>query len=129
LRLAEDCCDVTATERTLRDNQAEGVSLMRHRLAATIIISAATAAPLFGVVGSARADTSTCDAYSGQCPAAHVKAVHESRDPATTTIKTEGSSLPFTGGEVALMSIAGLGAIGAGSVLAVGGKRRRIAAA
>ena len=64
-----------------------------------------------------------CDAYSGHCP--HVEPTKIVRPP---VVQGERFTLPFTGGEIALMTLVGGGAVGAGAAFAVAGRRRRSAA-
>src|SRR4051812_7804441 len=65
-----------------------------------------------------------CDSYSGTCP--QVKGHHITKPP--TVVLGEKQTLPFTGGEIVLMTAAGLGALGAGGAFVVAGRRRRSAA-
>ena len=96
---------------------------MRRQLAATAIVSGTIVAGSILGTGAAFAAPDTCDAYSTECPP-EVLPTTISRPPA---VEVEGNSatLPFTGGEVALMSIAGIGAIGAGTVFVTAGRRRK----
>jgi LPXTG-motif cell wall-anchored protein len=72
--------------------------------------------------GAAFAAPDTCDAYSTECPP-EVLPTTISKPP--VEVEGNSSTLPFTGGEVALMSIAGIGAIGAGTAFVVAGRRRK----
>lgn len=97
---------------------------MRH-FATTValtggILAGTVAAPLV----AAHADT--CDAYSTQCPGTDVKGVKHTRPDVSPT---SNSRLPFTGGEIALLTVTGVGALGAGAVLVTAGRRRRTATA
>jgi LPXTG-motif cell wall-anchored protein len=95
---------------------------MRRQLAATAILSGTIVAGSLMGTGVAFAAPSTCEAYSTECPP-EVLPTTISKPP----VQVEGNSttLPFTGGEVALMSIAGIGAIGAGTAFVVAGRRRK----
>jgi hypothetical protein len=96
---------------------------MSRQLAATAILSGTIVAGSILGTGVAFAAPSTCDAYSTECP----PEVLPTTITKTPPVQVEGNSstLPFTGGEVALMSIAGIGAIGAGTVFVVAGRRRK----
>jgi hypothetical protein len=65
-----------------------------------------------------------CDAYSGHCP--HVEPTKIVKPP--TAVQGERVTLPFTGGEIVLMTLVGGGALGAGAAFVVAGRRRRTAA-
>ena len=84
------------------------------------------AAFVAGPATLAFADTTTCDAYSGECTT--VEGTKVTRTPTTTTVEGNQSTLPFTGGEIVLMSLAGGAAIGGGVVLVAAGRRRRASA-
>ena len=69
--------------------------------------------------------TKTTDGYSH-----HVVQVcgnkstrHTSR--ITPTVRSNAATLPFTGGEIVGMSVAGLALVGGGTMLVVAGRRRR----
>lgn len=69
----------------------------------------------------------TCDSYSHTC----VKHQHYSQFHHTQVLPlhvTTPSTLPFTGADIAGMSLAGLAAIGGGAALVVAGRRRRATA-
>jgi hypothetical protein len=98
-----------------------------------------TGAAVLGVASivgapAALAQTVTCDAYSEGCETAEVLPDAITRGSAGTTagVASTGasrsgaspSSLPFTGGETAALSLAGAGALAAGVVLVVAGRRR-----
>jgi hypothetical protein len=102
---------------------------MRRHLATTAVLAGLVGGTLVGTTGIASADT--CNAYSSTCPSPSVSGLHFSRNPANApapAVEGTNASLPFTGGEIALMVIAGVGAIGAGSVFVASGRRRRSAA-
>jgi hypothetical protein len=71
--------------------------------------------------GAAEAKTTVCDSYSSSCTPTHVKGVKDVRSPHTSV---HGSTLPFTGGEIALMAVAGAGALAAGTMFVAAGRRR-----
>jgi hypothetical protein len=89
---------------------------------------ALTGGILAGTVGAplVAAHADDCDAYSNSCPGTDVKGVKHTRPDVSPT---NNSRLPFTGAEIALLSITGVGAVGAGAVLVTAGRRRRTAAA
>lgn len=79
---------------------------------------------LLGPATVAHADRRVCDAYSGTCttvPSSTVQGEQLSKPPSGG----DNLTLPFTGGEIVLMSVAGLGAVGAGGALVAGARRRR----
>jgi hypothetical protein len=96
---------------------------MRRTIAATAILSGTLVAGSFIGTGVAFAEPTTCDAYSATCPPSVLPTVITKKP----TVQVEGTSstLPFTGGEIALMSIAGIGAIGAGTFFVTAGRRRK----
>lgn len=80
------------------------------------------AAALLAPTAAAAAPASQCDAYSHTC----VKPLHVFRQTSVLPRTTPTSSqLPFTGADIALMSLAGIAAIGGGSALVIIGRRRR----
>ena len=107
---------------------------MRRHLATTAVLAGLVGGTLAGTTGVAaaagRAPADTCNAYSSTCPSPSVSGLHFSREPAkpAPAVQGESASLPFTGGEIALMVVAGVGAIGAGTVFVATGRRRRSAA-
>ena len=88
-------------------------------LSRTAFTAAALSAGVLLAPAAAFADPGTCDGYSQTC----VKPTHIVKPP--TEVAAEHNTLPFTGAEVVLMTIVGGGAIGAGAMLVVGGRRRR----
>lgn len=77
-----------------------------------------------GIAVAAPAPTGVCDAYSHSChqqPTAQIGPAAPAPADATTN---SASSLPFTGGELVLMSTAGLIAIGGGTVFVAATRRR-----
>src|SRR4051794_19694327 len=97
---------------------------MIMKQAARVITTLALCAGASGLAAPA-AFADPCDSYSGQCP--QVKGHHITKPP--TVVLGEKQTLPFTGGEIVLMTAAGLGALGAGTAFAAAGRRRRAAAA
>ena len=65
-----------------------------------------------------------CAAYGSQCPSVAPTTI-ATPEVKGTTITKEPSSLPFTGGEFALMATAGVVALGGGTALVVASRRRR----
>ena len=96
---------------------------MRRQLATTAVLAGTlVTGSLIGTGVAYADDPNTCEAYSTECPPEVL--------PTTITkapVEVEGNSatLPFTGGEVVLMSIVGIGAIGAGTAFVVAGRRRK----
>jgi hypothetical protein len=106
---------------------------MQRQLATTAILTGIVAGGLAGTASVAvAAPADTCNAYSSTCPSPSVSGLHFTRapgvEPATEVQGTSASRLPFTGGEIALLSVVGVGVIGAGTVMVVTGRRRRSAA-
>lgn len=107
----------------------------------TALVSAALLSG--ALAGAGPASAQTCDAYSGGCasPAPTAGTGGGGGGGTDTTggsggaggtgtaggAGTSGGTLPFTGGEVVLLSAVGLGAVGAGSLLVVAGRKRRTA--
>ncbi|HVA61405.1 MAG TPA: hypothetical protein VNG13_12845 [Mycobacteriales bacterium] len=75
---------------------------------------------------AAQAAGGTCEAYSQNCPQVQGKQFHKATPP--TVVLGEHFALPFTGADVALMSLAGGVALGGGTLMIVAGRRRRAAA-
>jgi len=96
---------------------------MRRQVAITALMTGA----LITGPAAAAALADTCDAYSSACPSPSTEVKPESHEKAPQ-VEGNNSSLPFTGGEIVLMSIAGVAAIGAGTVLVATSRRRRTAA-
>src|SRR3954449_2215157 len=110
---------------------------MRRHLASTAVLAGLVGGTIAGTAGvAAAAPADTCNAYSSTCPSPSVSGLHFVRHPgdapAPGGAQVEGTSasrgLPVTGGEIALMVVAGVGAIGAGTVFVATGRRRRSAA-
>ena len=99
-----------------------------------VALGGLTFAGLVAVAGPAAA---VCDAYSGTCteppavldqeftPAAQTPAITttQTRASVTPTAQTP-ATLPFTGGELVLVSAVGIGALAGGTALVVAGRRR-----
>src|SRR5690348_10221496 len=109
---------------------------MRRHLATTAVFAGLVGGTIAGTAGiAAAAPADTCNAYSSTCPSPSVSGLHFVRHPgdapAPNGPQVEGTSasrLPLTGGEIALLSVVGVGVIGAGTVMVVTGRRRRSAA-
>lgn len=94
-----------------------GASRPAFRLVSTVAL---TGGMLLGTASLASAVS--CDAYSGGCPTPPPSVLPAfDRDP---TVQDNRATLPFTGGEVALLLTVGGVAVGAGTVLVVAGRRR-----
>jgi hypothetical protein len=91
-----------------------------------------------GLLGlSAAPALAVCDAYSGTCtePPRVVSTTLVPQQPntpetevlsrATTADATTPSTLPFTGGELVLISVVGSAAVAGGAALVLAGRRRR----
>jgi hypothetical protein len=109
---------------------------MHRHLATSAVLIGLVGGTLAGTTGIAaaagRAPADTCNAYSSTCPEPTVSGLHFTRAPGDgSNPQVEGTSasrgLPVTGGEIALMVVAGVGAIGAGTVFVTSGRRRRSA--
>lgn len=68
-----------------------------------------------------------CDVYSNNC--VQVGGEKFVQQPPSVTVQSNADTLPFTGGEIVLMTLVGGGALGAGVVLVRVGRRRREAQA
>jgi LPXTG-motif cell wall-anchored protein len=84
---------------------------------ATVLL---TAAAVLAPSTAALAAPAACDAYSHKCT--NVEGTKIVKHPA---VEGTSTSLPFTGAEVVLMSVVGLGALGAGTGFVVAGRRRK----
>lgn len=79
---------------------------------------------------AAPASAQSCD-YPFDCAVADNQVVTGSSDvrPAAVGSSANGpATLPFTGGEVTLISLVGLGALGAGTAMVIAGRRRETSA-
>lgn len=86
------------------------------------LAGATLALPVTAAVASPHG--TTCDSYSKTC--AQVKPAHYVKPAAVINQNFDSpSTLPFTGADVAAMTIVGLGALGVGSGLVISGRRRR----
>lgn len=85
--------------------------------AATLAAAGALALP----TAAFAANGPTCDAYSRHCT--NVEGHKITKPP--TEVAGEKATLPFTGGEIVLMTLAGAGAIAGGTAFVVAGRRRR----
>ena len=110
---------------------------MRTRLA---LLLSGTALAAAGTVGFAAPALAVCDAYSTTCvePTQPVRTPEPTKTPTVTrtpdvetevlnrtTVRETPSTLPFTGGELVLLSTAGIAAVAGGAALVVAGRRRR----
>ena len=85
---------------------------------------------LFGLAGPASA--AVCDAYSGTCPAQAPEGGGAGASGTGggagggggSTTSSRPSTLPFTGGELVLLSTIGVTALVGGTVLVVAGRRK-----
>jgi hypothetical protein len=93
-----------------------------YAVAAALVASGTLLAPTAALAAGA---PKHCDAYSKHCT--NVKGHKITRPP--TVVEGEHATLPFTGGELVLMTTVGAGALGAGAAFAIAGRRRRTAAA
>lgn len=85
---------------------------------------------LVAVPAASPAFAAPCDAYSGACPstpAGNGGAGGGGGAPAGGANDAGGGrgELPFTGGELVLMTLVGAGAVAGGTALVVAGRRRR----
>jgi hypothetical protein len=92
-----------------------------YKISLAVATAAAGGALLAPTAAFATAATVHCDAYSKKCT--HVKGHKITRPP--TVVKADRSTLPFTGGEIILMTTVGAAALGAGATFVVAGRRRR----
>lgn len=88
------------------------------RTATVALVSGLALAP-----AAAIASPSHCDAYSKHC--SQPKAQKYVRHPAVVGENFTRNTLPFTGGDIAAMSLVGVITLGAGSAFVVVGRRRR----
>ena len=96
---------------------------MRHIISAVALSGGLVAGSVLMPAAAMAADD--CDAYSSTCPPTEVKGVKETKPEVSGT---NNSKLPFTGGEIAIMAMAGVGALAAGTVLVAAGRRRHASA-
>ena len=93
---------------------------VRSLIASGVVVGA------FGLVLATSAPAlAACDAYSGNCttpPATKSPDGDGGGDSSTSTKKP--STLPFTGGELVLLSAIGAGALAGGTDLVIAGRRR-----
>jgi LPXTG-motif cell wall-anchored protein len=90
----------------------------KSTVATILLATTAVLAP----ASAAFAAPAACDAYSHKCT--NVEGTKIVKHPA---VEGNSAALPFTGAEVVLMSVVGLGALGAGTVFVVAGRRRKAA--
>ena len=109
------------------------MSLRRTATAATVVAASWVA------LGLSSPALAVCDAYSGGCPSPTPSPIRGGDGGAGTGTDTDGegdpggsgagttsnpSTLPFTGGELILMTAIGAGALAGGTALVVAGRRR-----
>lgn len=94
-----------------------------NRLGTVVAATAIAAIPIAPT--AAAASPSHCDAYSRHCT--QPKSQSRTGPPVLGVHYTHPSTLPFTGADVALMSVVGIGALGAGVGFITVGRRRRSA--
>jgi|SRR2546423_3328607 len=94
---------------------------MSARKVSWAAVALAVGVTTLGPVAAMAANTAHCDAYSHHCT--HVLPQKIVKPP--TVVKGEKTTLPFTGAEIVLMTVVGGGALGAGTVLVAGARRRR----
>ena len=109
------------------------MSLRRTATAATVVAASWVA------LGLSSPALAVCDAYSGGCPSPTSSPIRGGDGGAGTGTDTDGdsdpggsgagttsnpSTLPFTGGELVLMTAIGAGALAGGTALVVAGRRR-----
>ena len=114
------------------------MSLRRTVTAATVVAASWVA------LGLSSPALAVCDAYSGGCPSPTPSSIGGGGGGAGTGADTDGevdaggsgagtdtggttsnpSTLPFTGGELVLMTALGAGALAGGTALVVAGRRR-----
>jgi hypothetical protein len=100
--------------------------LSRNRFISTAAAVTLASGLAVGMAPAAFA-SDNCSAYASQCPSVSPTTV-ATPDVKGTTLTKEPASLPFTGGEFALMATAGVVALGGGTALVVASRRRRTAA-
>lgn len=88
-----------------------------RQLTASGVLLGATALTL----GLSTPAYAVCDAYSGNCPTAPPAGAGAA--PSTVTTQNP-ATLPFTGGELVLLSAVGAAALAGGTALVVAGRRK-----
>jgi hypothetical protein len=81
------------------------------------------------VVGGAAPALAQCDAYSQNCPTPPPSDKLPTPSGGASTSSDGPDQLPFSGGEITLMTAIGVGALGGGTALVVAGRRRKAPAA
>ena len=106
------------------------MSLRRTVTTATVVAASWVA------LGMSSPALAVCDAYSGGCPSPTPGSINGGSGGAGTGTDTDAggasgggttsnpSTLPFTGGELVLMTALGAGALAGGTALVVAGRRR-----
>ncbi|MBC7375770.1 MAG: hypothetical protein H7323_17410 [Frankiales bacterium] len=85
----------------------------------------------FALVGLASPAFAVCDAYSGTCPvqaptSGGTGGAANGGSGSGASTAARPSTLPFTGGELVLLSTIGVGALVGGTVLIVAGRRKAV---
>jgi hypothetical protein len=103
----------------------------------TLLTGAALAGgiSLLGAPAAFAKEPVACDAYAQTCPPVRgettpsVSGTKGGVSVVTTTRTSTPSTLPFTGGDVVLISVLGAAAVAGGAALVVAGRRRGVATA
>ena len=96
-----------------------------RRIVSTVALTGGLLAGAVVAPGLALAAPDDCESYSATCPPTEVQGVKHTKPEVSGT---NSSTLPFTGGEIALLAVTGIAAVGAGAVLVTAGRRRRVSA-
>lgn len=97
----------------------------------------ATGAVVLGVVGfagvpAASAQVVVCDSYPDRCPVLPGEGFNQgagNQGAGTVSGRATPNTLPFTGGDIVLLSLLGAGTLAGGTALVVAGRRRTPATA
>lgn len=99
-----------------------------------ILLAAGTVALGCGLMAASPASAQSCDAYSGGCenPGTVVPPAGTGTGTGAGTVVSTGAgagtTLPFTGAELLLLGVVGVGALGGGTAMVVAGRRRPVVA-
>jgi hypothetical protein len=100
-----------------------------------ILLAAGTVALGCGLMAASPASAQSCDAYSGACENPGTVVVPPTGTGGGTNAGTvvntgagSGTTLPFTGAELLLLGVVGVGALGGGTAMVVAGRRRPVVA-
>lgn len=102
-----------------------------HPLRAGTVLAVSALAVLGPIVP---ASAQVCDAYSGTCATPPTSVLPETLTRGSAQVHpgvqansgTAPTTLPFTGGQLVLLSTAGAGALAAGTVMVMAGRRRKV---